>query len=271
MNYGFAPVPACGSQVTQPEALWPEGISASRSSTYLPTIAPAIIPGGTLFARLIGAGTCTVDRGPVQVEFTYRSQRSYLPPRKEHRMSVATQTINGVDVNRLVSTIDAIKENPDLARFQFRSETRWDGGARSTTTIDSFHGAGSEHRHARKHSVPGDEPDVLLGDDSAPNAVETVLAALASCLTVGYAYNAAARGIEIEELRFELEGEIDLHPFLGLSDDPRPGYKSIHVRYWVKSPASRDQLVELCDYVQRTSPVLDVIANRVPVTVDLVA
>ncbi|MBW3634663.1 MAG: OsmC family protein, partial [Chloroflexi bacterium] len=53
--------------------------------------------------------------------------------------------------------------------------------------------------------------------------------------------------------------------------DGRPGYEAIRVRYQVKSPASRQQLVELCDYVQRTSPVLDIIANRVPVTVDLVA
>jgi uncharacterized OsmC-like protein len=120
------------------------------------------------------------------------------------------------------------------------------------------------------HTLEGDEPAVLLGSDSAPNAVETVLAGLASCLAVGYAYNAAARGIAIDELTFELEGDLDLHAFLGIRDDTRPGYEEIRVRYQVKSPASREQLVELCDYVQRTSPVLDIIANKVPVNVELV-
>lgn len=185
-------------------------------------------------------------------------------------MTTHTQEVNGVDVNQLTATIDAIKENPDLARFQFRSHSRWESGAKSTTTIDSFYGAGSEQQHQRTHTLEGDEPAVLLGNDTAPNAVETVLAGLASCLAVGYAYNAAAQGIELNKVTFSIEGDLDLHAFLGLRNDVRPGYESIRVRYKVESPASREQLVELCDYVQRTSPVLDIITNRVPVTVDLV-
>ena len=186
-------------------------------------------------------------------------------------MTATTPMTNSVDVARLMDTVDAITANRDLARFQFRGQSRWEGGARTTTTFESFYGAGSEHQHARKHTLVGDEPDVLLGKDTGPNAVETVLAALASCLAVGYAYNAAAQGIEIEELTFEVEGDLDLCAFLGLENRTRPGYEAIRVRYAVKSPASREQLVALCDYVQRTSPVLDIIANRVPVSVDLVA
>lgn len=184
---------------------------------------------------------------------------------------MATQsTLNGVNVNQLVDTINLIKETPELAQFEFKTKSEWNGGGRSVTTIESFYGAGSEQQHTRTHTLSGDEPEVLLGDDTGPNAVEMVLAALASCLAVGYAYNAAAQGIEIEDLRFELDGKLDLHAFLGLRDDVRPGYESIRVRYQVKSPASRSQLVELCEYVQRTSPVLDIITNRVPVSVELI-
>jgi uncharacterized OsmC-like protein len=184
-------------------------------------------------------------------------------------MVTTPQTRNGVDVQQLGATIEAIKENPALGRFHFRTESTWEGGARSTTTIDSFYGAGSEQQHQQTHRLIGDEPAALLGSDSGPNAVETVLSALASCLAVGYAYNAAAQGIEIEELRFQLEGNLDLCAFLGINDKVRPGYESIQVRYQVKSPASREQLVELCDYVQRTSPVMDMLTNRVPVNVEL--
>lgn len=95
-------------------------------------------------------------------------------------MATTAQTVNGVDLHQLTATIDAIKQHPEHARFQFRTQSRWEGGARSTTTIDSFHGAGGEQHHARTHTLHGDEPGVLLGSDTAPNAVETVLAGLAS-------------------------------------------------------------------------------------------
>jgi len=96
-----------------------------------------------------------------------------------------------------------------------------------------------------------------------------VLHALASCLCVGFVYNASARGIAIESLDFRLEGNIDLHAFLGLSETVRPGYGSVAVKFRVKADASRETLEELCAYVQKTSPVLDILRNPVPVTIDM--
>lgn len=181
-------------------------------------------------------------------------------------MSMATMR-NGVDLDRLAGTIEAIQGDPHLAQFQFRSSSRWEGGGRCVTEITSFYGAGAEREHARPHVLAGDEPDVLLGNDSGANAVEAALAALASCLAVGFAYNAAARGIEVEELTFNLEGDLDLHAFLGLSDRQRPGFDKIRVSYNLKSPAGKQKLDELEEHVLRTSPVLDIIRNPVPVTV----
>ncbi|MGH7458629.1 MAG: OsmC family protein [Longimicrobiaceae bacterium] len=179
---------------------------------------------------------------------------------------------NGVDVDQLVGTIDAIKETPDLARFQFRAKTEWVDGGHVRTTIQDFHGAGEEDSSRTKPFViEGDEPPVLLGGNHAPNAVETVLHALASCLAVGFVYNAAAQGIEVESLDFDLEGDLDLHGFLGLSDEVRPGYEGIRVRYRAKTDAPREKVEELCSYVQRTSPVMDLIRNPVPVSVSLEA
>jgi uncharacterized OsmC-like protein len=118
-------------------------------------------------------------------------------------------------------------------------------------------------------ALTGDEPPVLLGSNQGPNAVELILQALAFCYGVGYVYNAAARGIDIEELRYEIEGDLDLHRFLGLGG-PRAGFGAIRAKAWVRSPnASREQLEALCQYVQDTSPVLDILANPVPVTTGL--
>ena len=179
---------------------------------------------------------------------------------------------NGVDVDKLLATIDAIKANPELANFQFRAETEWKSGGHSRTRVQSFHGAGAEDTSRSKpFAMEADEPPVLLGSNAGPNAVEIVLAGLASCLAVGFAYNAAARGIGIDQLTLSVAGNIDLHGFLGLPEKVRPGYRDIRVRCRVKSDATREQLMELCDYVQKTSPVLDIIRNPVSVSVVLEA
>jgi uncharacterized OsmC-like protein len=186
------------------------------------------------------------------------------------RTQHTTNATNGVDVDRLLQTIDAVKESPELARFKFRAETEWLEGARSRTRIKRFRQAGKEVAgRDRPLVLEGDEPDVLLGSDTAPNAVETVLHALTSCLAVGFVYNAAARGIEVESLNFSLDGDLDLRPFLGISQDGRPGYEGIRVSYRVKSDAPRKEIEDLCKYVQDTSPVMDIIRNPVPVQVVL--
>ena len=180
--------------------------------------------------------------------------------------------LNGVNVNQLVDTVDAVKENPDLGCFEFKAETEWLGGGHSRTEFQEFYGAGQEDSSRSQPLIlEGDEPPVLLGSNAGPNAVETVLHALSSCLAVGFAYNAAAQGIKVDDLKFRLEGELDLHAFLGLSEEVRPGYNNIQVSYRVKSDAPREKLEALCDYVQQTSPVLDILRNPVPVTIELEA
>lgn len=184
---------------------------------------------------------------------------------------MAVQThLNGVNVDQLVDTINLIKNQPELAKFKFRARTEWVDGGHSRTKIQSFYGAGQEDTSRNKPFIlEGDEPPVLLGENHGPNAVETVLHALTSCITVGFIYNAAAQGITVEELEFDVEGNVDLHNFLGLSDEVRPGYENIRLTYKVKADAPEEKLKELCDYVQKTSPVLDVIRNPVPVSVSM--
>lgn len=175
---------------------------------------------------------------------------------------------NGVNVAQLVETVNAIKSDPKLATFRFRATNTWLGGGHSRTAIQGFWGAGQEDgSRTEPFHLDGDEPPVLLGGDHAPNAVEAVLHALASCLAVGVAYNAAAQGITVRSLDFDLEGELDLHGFLGLSDEVRPGYSSVKVTYRIDADATEEQLDELCAYVQQTSPVVDILRNPVDVTI----
>ena len=186
-------------------------------------------------------------------------------------MNTQTSTlINGVNVDQLVATVNAIKQNPDLARFQFRAHNEWLEGGHSRTIIQGFYGAGQDDASRTTPFVlEGDEPPILLGANVGPNAVEAILHALASCLAVGFIYNAAAQGIEVESLKFDMEGDLDLRAFLGLSEEVRPGYESIRLTYQIKSNAPREKIVELCNYVQKTSPVLDILRNPIPVSISL--
>ena len=185
---------------------------------------------------------------------------------------MATLTVrNGINVDQLVGTIGAIQQDPQLATMTFKATTRWQEGTHSKTEIGPFTHAGKEDESRRpaQFVLEGDEPPVLLGTNAGPNAVELCLAALGFCYAVGYVANAAARGIELSEVCYQLEGDIDLHAFLGLGKG-RPGFTEIRCHSRVKSPnATPQQLEDLCQYVQDTSPVRDILANPVPVKADL--
>ena len=184
---------------------------------------------------------------------------------------MATVTVrNGIDVDQLVATIGAIKEQPSVSTFTFRAKTGWKDGTLNNGEIKDFVHNGERVERPQAFQLTGDEPPVLLGSNAGPNAVELLLAALGFCYAVGYVANAAARGIEISELRYEVEGDIDVQNFLGMTKDTRPGYSAIRARGFVRSPnATQEQLDELCQYVQDTSPVRDCLANAVPVTTTL--
>lgn len=185
-------------------------------------------------------------------------------------MTTTVTVRNGIDVDLLMGTIDAIKQDGELGAFTFRASSVWEDGTHSTGAIQGFTHAGAEDETRTEPFVlHGDEPPVLLGANKGPNAVELLLQALAFCYSVGYVANAAALGIEISRMEYEIEGDLDVHSFLGL-DGPRAGFTAIRARGTVSSPnATPEQLTELCQYVQDTSPVLDCLANPIPVTTSL--
>ncbi|WP_426989491.1 OsmC family protein [Pseudarthrobacter sp. Y6] len=185
-----------------------------------------------------------------------------------------TATIrNGIDVDRLLETIQGIQSDPAQGSFTFSATSTWREGTHNVGQILGFTHAGQpDTSRSESFALEGDEPPVLLGNNSGPNAVELLLQALGFCYAVGYAANAAARGIDISSLEFQVEGDLDVRPFLGL-DGPRPGFTAIRAHARVSSPnATWEQLQELCRYVQDTSPVRDCLANPVPVetTLDVV-
>lgn len=181
-----------------------------------------------------------------------------------------TRTVNGVDIKRLYDTIQAVKENPSLGQFKFRSENEWIDCGHNRSTIKDFYGAGQEDTSRNKPFVmDNDEPDVLLGTDKGANPVEYVLHALAGCITTSLVYHAAARGIHIEGVSSTYEGELDLRGFLGIDPDVRRGYQNIKVTFDIKGDLTQEQKQELIALGQQFSPVFDTISNPVNVEVKL--
>ena len=181
-------------------------------------------------------------------------------------MSQATVSgvINGVNVDKLGQTVEAVQQDAGLATFRFRAANRWIDGGHNRSTIQSFYGAGREDTvRTQPFTLDADEPPVLLGEDHGANPVEYVLHALAACLTTSLIYHAAARSIRIESVESELEGDLDLRGFLGLSEKVRKGYQQIRVHFTIKSDASAEQLRALTTF----SPVHDIISNPVPVEI----
>lgn len=184
-------------------------------------------------------------------------------------MAVAKRPVNGVDVKQLEDAVEAISADPTVGQFTFWAETEWLDALKCVTVIDEFDQAG-ETISTREFTIEGDEPEQILGERTAPNAVELLLAALGSCLSVGYAANAAAMGIELNDLRFEMEGDVDLRGFLGISEDVRAGYDTIICTVYLDANASEEELVELSERVESTSPLMDTIMNEVPLETRLV-
>lgn len=177
---------------------------------------------------------------------------------------------NGVDVEQLGRAVETITEEPAAGRFRFRAETEWTDGLQCVTSIDDFDQAG-ERIHTREFRIEGDEPEQILGKRTAPNAVELLLAAIGSCLSVGYAANAAAMDIELDELWFELEGDVDLRGFLGIDEEVRAGYDSVSCTVHVDADASEEELAELRQRVEATSPLMDNVTNAVRLETELVS
>lgn len=172
---------------------------------------------------------------------------------------------NGVNVTKLGQTIDAIRQQPEIAQFKFRARNQWDTGGHNQATVDTFYGACQEQYHREPFVMDADEPPVLLGEDNGANPVEFVLAGLSGCMTTTLAYHAASRGLNIEEISSEFEGDIDLHGLLDLDPNVRSGYREIRVKFKVKGDVDEETIKELV----RKSPVYNTLAEPVRIKIEV--
>jgi uncharacterized OsmC-like protein len=164
--------------------------------------------------------------------------------------------LDDVDLAAVTGLVRAVQDDPTKAATTWAAHVTWDGAFASHASVRGF------------APVRSDEPPALGGGDTAPNPVEQLLGALGNCLAVGYAANATVAGIEIRDLRIDLQGDLDLHVFLGLTAG-HAGFDAIRAKVSLDSPASREEVEALHAAVLASSPVGHTLRNAVPVEVTL--
>lgn len=178
----------------------------------------------------------------------------------------AANVVNGVDLEVLGGTVGAIQADPELGASHFRVSNTWIDGARNESRVTGFYGAAQEIAHRQAFTLIADEPPILAGNDDGANPVEHLLHALASCLTTAMVAHAAVRGIRIEAMESELEGDIDLNGFLGLNPKTAKGFTDIRAKFRVDAAdGDIDAIRELAEY----SPVFNTLTRGVNVDVQV--
>jgi uncharacterized OsmC-like protein len=174
---------------------------------------------------------------------------------------------NGVNVEALFGALDAVKAQPEAAKFQFRASNEWVRGTHSRSRIHGFFGLGAEQTHREAHEYDADHPEQLVGTDVGPSPVEFLLHALAACITAGIGNVASARGIELTRVRSTVTGDIDLVGLLGIDPTVRNGYQSIDIHLVIEGDAGADELRGVVERSVARSAVYDMLTNGTSVSV----
>ena len=183
----------------------------------------------------------------------------------------STARLNGLDTDALGQTVDALKRDQTLARFEFRASNRWIGGGENRSTIQGFFGAGAEDTSRKEpFTFTNGEPPVLLGANEGANPVEFLLHALVGCVTTTTVLHAAARGIRIDSIATELKGDIDLQGLLDLDQSVPAGYEKITMKVDIRADCSDAVLDELLQFAHGHSPVCNTVCRPVPVVIERV-
>jgi len=174
--------------------------------------------------------------------------------------SAASPTLRPIDCLGLDKLAKKGKEQPATGKVTLKAKTVTEGQFRNLTFIRDL------------APVVIDEPPHLLGENTAPNPSESVLAALGACLAVGYMANASQRGIALSAITIEIEGDIDVSAVWGLGDTPEgkvAGFTAVRVKAHLVGNASREELADIVEWANKWSPVANTLRNNVAVTATL--
>ena len=165
---------------------------------------------------------------------------------------IESTVVNGINVDDLFALIEGVRRNAAQGKTNWHVTTTWQGQARSRAQVEGFRIGGEQV--PRRFSIDIDEPFELGGSNRFANPQEHLIAALNACMTVGYVAQCAVRGITLESLEIETDGEIDLRGFLGIDPAVPPGYEKLSYIVRIKGSGTKEEFAEIHEAVMATSP-----------------
>lgn len=175
--------------------------------------------------------------------------------------------VNDINVSKIKELDGMVRANPAMSKMTMRAKSTWHRGTKTQVEVGPWQAQGNElFPPTRKFFITTDDPDVLGGVDSAPTPAETLVAALAGCVTSGIATNAALFGVPLDAIDIEMEADIDVRGLLGHDKSVRNGMGDIRYTVTIQSPAAEDKVRKCKETIDRKSPVRDTLANPVNIT-----
>ena len=142
------------------------------------------------------------------------------------------------------------RSDPNSSRITLRAQSD-----QSDTPITCSVEVGQKIFEAQAHSGVG-------GPGTAACSGDLLLGALAACAQLTCQLVATAMKIPFEQIRVEIEGEMDLSGTLGISKEVPVGFQDIHARFDIGAPdATKEQLAALKEKTEQYCVVMQTLVN----------
>jgi uncharacterized OsmC-like protein len=183
--------------------------------------------------------------------------------------SMSNSRINGVNPQQLGGLLNTLKEHPDASEARFYVKTEWtcqdegdSGGFYVRSSCKDFQLGDQMIQRNNTYTMVFDFPPEFSGEGKGPTVCEACMSSLGACITQTIVAHATARGINIDSVTIDLEGNVDLQGFTGLLTDTRPGAQGFQLNVNIKSStASKEQISQLYEIGKRYSPAFDTLTN----------
>lgn len=176
--------------------------------------------------------------------------------------------LNGIDTDALKQVMGEVSKDPTKGIVKFNVTTSWKGTTRSETKVESYEIGGKVVK--RNFTITIDEPEELLGENTAANPQELLMAAFNACVMNTYVIASAMKGVKLDKVEMETGGELDLRGFLGIDKSIKPGYDEIRYKVHLKGDGTKEKYEEVHKTVMATSPNYWNLSNPIKIISDVI-
>ncbi len=106
-----------------------------------------------------------------------------------------------------------------------------------------------------------DEPIESGGTNLGLTPVEMLLASYGSCLAITVFIFASMKGIKIDDIKVEVEGDINNDGLIGIDPNMPTGYQNIRYHLNIKSNESEQTIRQLVEFSEKKCPVSSTLKN----------